>query len=576
MKPGDILNEKYRIEELLGQGGMGAVYLAENQDVGRKVAIKVMRPEFAANGEALARFRREARAAGAIGHPGIVDVFDMGTSAQGAPFIVMEHLQGQTLRQRSAMPPPLTVAQAVTFVIEVLEVLEAAHAAGVIHRDLKPDNLFVVEKPRAGVKILDFGVSKFREGPAASVTQTGQVMGTPLYMAPEQARGSRDAGVASDLYSMGAILYEVLSGRPPFPGESYTEVLAKLLTETLPPLAEIRSDLSPALRGAVERLLQKDPAARFSSAAETAAALRQCLDETSPSLLGRALSAGVPSLGKTTPSARAISPLAAVAPARVATARRRPVMAGVALLCVVATAGAALFWRSSSPLPPAAPAIPVTPPLPLAPATAVLPPSPPTPPALRTPPSVAPAPAVASSAPERPPPAPAAKRRAGSVAAHASSKPVEPQAVASAAPVPPTPAPAGATQAPPATAPVVGVTPVRFQGFVDEHDQPPPPAKALPHRRYAQAVTLYQVGGRTTVSFAGPPPCRLYLTLRTPTSFTVDSKQSCPFTEHGVVHQMLMSGKATLDGSSLAVELSGAVDDGQLEFHSSYSGTRVH
>ena len=209
MKPGDLLAGKYRIERLLGRGGMGAVYLAENTALGRRVAIKVVRTDKGEDGpdpELLARFRGEARAAAAIGHPGIIDVLDLGTTEDGTDFIVMEHLEGESLRDRLDRNIRLGLADVTQIGGELLDALAAAHDAGVVHRDLKPDNIFLVARPVPVTKILDFGISKLSRAEDASLTTTGRIMGTPHYMSPEQGRGAR-VGPPSDVYAAGAVLY---------------------------------------------------------------------------------------------------------------------------------------------------------------------------------------------------------------------------------------------------------------------------------------------------------------------------------------------------------------------------------
>ncbi|MBS2027502.1 MAG: protein kinase [Deltaproteobacteria bacterium] len=279
---GSLLAGKYRVLQLLGQGGMGAVYLAENVDIGRQVAIKVLKPELAADPGSLARFKQEARAAASIGHPGIVEVLDMGMLPEGGAFIVMERLEGQTLREHLARQGSMSPWELSQVVGSVLDTLVAAHDKGVIHRDLKPDNIFLVERPVAATKILDFGISKFRGSGDVALTRTGMVMGTPLYMSPEQARGARDVGVTADIYSVGAILYEALSGQPPFPGESYNEVLAKVLMDQARPLGQIRADAPPALCDLVESMLAKDATRRPQTARDAAMALRASVDASSP------------------------------------------------------------------------------------------------------------------------------------------------------------------------------------------------------------------------------------------------------------------------------------------------------
>lgn len=274
---GALLGRKYRVERLLGAGGMGAVYLAENTDIGRKVAIKVLHPSFARDAKVLQRFRMEARAAGAIGHPGIVDVLDLGTTENGAEFIVMERLDGETLGARIKGNGHLRAEELVPIVCEVLEALAAAHDKGVIHRDLKPENIFLCARPVARAKILDFGISKFAGTENVSLTRTDSVMGTPMYMSPEQARGGKHIGPSTDLYAIGAILYEGLTGRPPVTGDSYNEVLANLIMEPHQPVAQVRPDLPAPLSALVDRLLAKNPADRPASAVETRELLRRTL-----------------------------------------------------------------------------------------------------------------------------------------------------------------------------------------------------------------------------------------------------------------------------------------------------------
>jgi serine/threonine-protein kinase len=272
---GSFLGTKYRIERRIGHGGMGAVYLAENVDIGRKVAIKVLHPDFASDDEILQRFRMEARATAAIGHPGIVDVLDLGTTDDGSEFIVMERLEGETLGARIARSGRLHPDEAIPIACEVLDALGAAHRRGVVHRDLKPENVFLCTRPVRATKILDFGISKFSGTDDVSLTRTGTVMGSPLYMSPEQARGAREVGPASDLYSIGAILYEALSGKPPFGGQTYNEVIANVLVEPLVPLVEANRDIPPEISDVVGQLLARTAADRPPDAAAAKLALRR-------------------------------------------------------------------------------------------------------------------------------------------------------------------------------------------------------------------------------------------------------------------------------------------------------------
>ena len=261
LEPGTLLADKYRIDRELGRGGMGAVFLAENVDIGRRVAIKLLHKTLARDPQILTRFRLEARAAAAIGHPGIVDVLDLGTTADGYEFIVMERLEGETLASLIQRRGRLEPSEVVPIVCALLDALGAAHDKQIVHRDLKPENVFLVE-PAPTIKILDFGISKFRGTDDVSITQTGTVMGSPLYMSPEQARGARDIGPPTDLYSVGVILYEALAGRPPFPGDSYNQVMAAVLTETPPPLATVAPGVPASLGALVDQLLAKRPADR--------------------------------------------------------------------------------------------------------------------------------------------------------------------------------------------------------------------------------------------------------------------------------------------------------------------------
>ncbi len=278
---GALVAGKYRLEQLLGRGGMGAVYQAEHVAIGRKVAVKLLLPRLAADQQALTRFRMEARAAAAIGHPGVADVLDAGDSPEHGAFLVMELLQGETLAARIGREGPLPFGEAGRIVELILEALCAVHERGIVHRDLKPANVFLVASSRA-VKLLDFGISKFDRQGAPSHTRSDLVMGTVAYMSPEQAKGAKDAGPAADLFSVGAILYEALAGAPAFPGQSYNEIISKVLTETPRPLELIRADVPASLAALIGRLLAKTPEARPPGAAEALQELREALDDSTP------------------------------------------------------------------------------------------------------------------------------------------------------------------------------------------------------------------------------------------------------------------------------------------------------
>ncbi|MBV8762300.1 MAG: protein kinase [Deltaproteobacteria bacterium] len=271
---GSVIAGKYRLDRLLGEGGMGAVYLAENLDIGRPVAIKVLRAQLGRDEAVMSRFRQEARSAAAVDHPGIVQVLDMGQAESGEPFIVMERLDGETLGARIRQRGRLSADETLTIMIEVLDALAAAHAKGIVHRDLKPDNLFLVWRPRWAVKVLDFGISRLANPDEVRITETNQTMGSVLYMPPEQARDARSAGPPADLYAIGATMFHALAGRPPFLGENYTEVLAAVLSDPAPPLASLAPTVPAPLAALVDRMLAKAPGDRPQSAAAVRDELR--------------------------------------------------------------------------------------------------------------------------------------------------------------------------------------------------------------------------------------------------------------------------------------------------------------
>jgi len=262
---------------ILGEGGMGAVYIAEHLMLGRKVAIKRLHPELVGDEKAVARFQREARAAAATGHEHIVEVLDLGYAEDGAPYLVMEHLRGSSLAQVLRQDGRLGLSRTANIVGQVLAALEAVHQREIVHRDLKPDNIFLTRRGGVAeyVKVSDFGISKRKheEGEPTNLRRTGVTMGTPYYMSPEQARGMRKLDHRVDLYAVAVITYECLTGRLPLIGDNYHALLQQILrVEPIPP-SSLVPGLPPALDAVVLRGLAKDPAARFSSAAEMLAAL---------------------------------------------------------------------------------------------------------------------------------------------------------------------------------------------------------------------------------------------------------------------------------------------------------------
>ncbi len=274
---GKTLDGKYRLTTLLGKGGMGSVYKGEHIIIGKTVAIKFLHSELAQNEEVVKRFYREAQAAAAIGHDAIIDVLDVGISPKGEPYLVMEYLEGESLGEMLARTGPMELGAACAIMEPALLALNAAHIKGIVHRDLKPDNIFIVRQENAPpkIKLIDFGISKFIEGVGGEkLTQTGSVMGTPAYMAPEQARGSADLDHRADIYSMGVIFYEMLTAKLPFNGSNFTEIIISILTEDPVPPLEAFEGFPVEAQDALLRSLNKDPADRYQNALEFVEALR--------------------------------------------------------------------------------------------------------------------------------------------------------------------------------------------------------------------------------------------------------------------------------------------------------------
>jgi serine/threonine protein kinase len=276
---GEILAEKYRITRYVGAGGMGTVYEAQHLVVGRRFAVKYLHAELARAEETLERFRREARAAGALESENIVSIVDFGIAPDGIPYIVMEFLAGEDLASLLAREGPLPVGRAVNIGIQACRGLDAAHAAGIVHRDLKPENLFICRRGDGAdlIKILDFGIAKLAPtgvaGPVTSVTRSGASLGTPFYMPPEQARGAKDIDHRADIYALGVILFEALAGKKPHPGESYNEILYHILTQPALSLATLRPQFPADLVETIQRALAFQPHDRPRSAVELAQAL---------------------------------------------------------------------------------------------------------------------------------------------------------------------------------------------------------------------------------------------------------------------------------------------------------------
>ncbi|MCK5796330.1 MAG: serine/threonine protein kinase, partial [Deltaproteobacteria bacterium] len=316
---GQILADTYRVERLLGGGGMGAVYEASHLRLRRHFAVKVLFAEVAANEEALLRFQREAQITSGLGHPNIVEVIDFNHTPDGAPYLVMELLEGRDLEAVLAREVQLPLERAMKIFGQVGAALLAAHGQGIIHRDLKPSNVFLCDVAGRNdvVKIVDFGISKVL-GSKSAVTRTQATMGTPGYMSPEQAEGrAAEVDVRTDVFALGTMLFEMLAGRTPFDGETIPTMLYKIVHVAPPALRSFRADLSPAVAAVVHRAMEKKPEDRFQTVNEMLASLGEALAGTSAalpaSLLDVAAKGSAPgdkpeSLGAQVPRAGAMAP----------------------------------------------------------------------------------------------------------------------------------------------------------------------------------------------------------------------------------------------------------------------------
>ncbi len=271
---GRLLSGKFRFVKMLGEGGMGSVWRARHELVHKDLAIKLMHPEFASNPNILERFRNEATAAGRIGNAHICDILDFGKSALG-PYIVMEMLRGKPLDALIEEMGQVDPALATMVIRQALEGLHAAHEVGIVHRDLKPENIFLNE-PEPGrvlIKLMDFGISKFTQGQNDGRTGVGVLMGTPEYMSPEQAEGAANVDERTDIWAMGAILYQALTGKQPFSGNTMAATLVALATKDPTPISELAPNVPPELEAIVNKCLAKMPEQRYQSVKELSDAL---------------------------------------------------------------------------------------------------------------------------------------------------------------------------------------------------------------------------------------------------------------------------------------------------------------
>jgi serine/threonine-protein kinase len=477
VREGDVLAGKYRVERVLGVGGMGVVVAAQHIQLDEKVALKFLLPDALGNAEAVARFAREARAAVKIKSEHVARVTDVGTLPNGAPYMVMEYLEGGDLaawiKQRGALP----IEQAVDFVLQACVAVADAHALGIVHRDLKPANLFCVRRSdgQLTIKVLDFGISKMTDTSGlapGSMTRTSALMGSPLYMSPEQMRSSKDVDAQTDIWALGVIMFELLTGRTAFLAESVTELAIKVASEPAPSVRAFRPDLPPELEVAIFRCLEKDKRQRYRNVAELALALLPFAPKRSKGTVERISgiiqAAGLsssslsvplsPQMGGTEVSAGTLPPVGRTTLGANSGKKTVGIAAGAAVALLVVVGAVFALRRGSSghddPSAAGLPAMttvtaspPVIGPLPT-PQAPVDPPKAPEPRPAEPPPVATTEPAPAAAAP----PALAAKAKAKTTASPVTAPAPAPAPSPAPAPKPAAAAPAPAPAAPPAAA----------------------------------------------------------------------------------------------------------------------------
>jgi serine/threonine protein kinase len=365
---GQVIQGRYRIHRTIGTGGMGVVYEAQHLLIGRKVAVKVLTARGLLSNASVVRFRREAQAAASVGNSHVVDVLDMGQLDDGSLYIVLEHLEGAHLGWAVAQSGPFSVARAVHVMCQLCDALSAVHAADIVHRDLKPENIFLIERDGEPdfIKVLDFGVCRFNDRDGASLTASGDMVGTPLFMAPEQVENQSSIDHRTDVYALGAILHFLLTGRAPFDAATLPKLFIQICVEPAPSVRAVDASVPAELDAIVSRALSKLPELRFESCAAFKQALLK-LHEVSPSSQTRRkeeLAATLPA------SINAVStdggkPVNATSTVEISTGRRRRSRTlGIAGLAALAGLIAALLSAAvpKQPALSAAPVLPAPPP----------------------------------------------------------------------------------------------------------------------------------------------------------------------------------------------------------------------
>ncbi len=364
---GSVLSHRYRVSREIGRGGMAAVYEAEHVDVGKRVAVKILDPKLAGNDTVIERFHREARAAAAVNSPNICDVYDSGRLDDGRPYLVLELLEGESLYERLVREGQLRIADAVRILSQAGRGLARAHAAGIVHRDLKPENIFLHRNSEGEeiVKLVDFGLAKFHTQVTDNerLTREGAIFGTPLYMSPEQVSGQGQADQRSDLWALGCIAFECLTGRPVWPvdkGMAY--IFAQIVTEPIPVASSFRPDLPRSFDVWLTRALERDPALRFQSAQDMVVELASALGQdpsglvSTPAILptfpdghvvvtdSRFLAPTAAEIAPTEPPPQPVEPGTPPPPKAAPRTKTGLVVAGVGLMGLLVAAAGTIWW----------------------------------------------------------------------------------------------------------------------------------------------------------------------------------------------------------------------------------------